>query len=87
MISEALVIPNETPTSLRIQTLPARQTLQWTGQEWSTPQESAGRHHQDGQLAPRRVLVAPAWHYRHQPKLCKRQKELQSSLSPKVAAR
>jgi len=34
----------------------------------------------------RRVLVEAAWHYRHRPKLNQRQKELQPSLAPKVAA-
>ena len=32
-----------------------------------------------------RALVESAWYYRHRPGLCKRQKERQSSLSPKVA--
>lgn len=34
----------------------------------------------------RRVLVESAWHYRHRPHLCLRQKRLQKTLSPKVAA-
>lgn len=34
----------------------------------------------------RRVLVESAWHYRHRPHLCLRQKRLQKQLSPKVAA-
>lgn len=34
----------------------------------------------------RHVLVESAWHYRHPPKLCKRQKELPTSVSPKIAA-
>jgi transposase len=34
----------------------------------------------------RRVLVESAWHYRHRPHLCVRQKRLQQTLSPKVAA-
>jgi transposase len=34
----------------------------------------------------RRVLVESAWHYRHRPHLCLRQKRLQQTLSPKVAA-
>jgi transposase len=34
----------------------------------------------------RHVLLESAWHYRHPPKLCKRQKELQTSISPKIAA-
>jgi hypothetical protein len=31
-------------------------------------------------------LVESAWHYRHRPHLCLRQKRLQQALSPKVAA-
>ena len=34
----------------------------------------------------RRVLVESAWHYRHRPHLCLRQKRLQKALSPKVVA-
>lgn len=34
----------------------------------------------------RRVLVEAAWHYRHRPRICKRQHELQKALDPKVAA-
>jgi transposase len=34
----------------------------------------------------RRVPVESAWHYRHRPHLCLRQKRLQKELSPKVAA-
>jgi transposase len=34
----------------------------------------------------RRVLVESAWHYRHRPHLCLRQKRLQQTLPPKVAA-
>ncbi len=34
----------------------------------------------------RRVLVESAWHYRHRPRLAKRQRDLQGSLSPSVAA-
>ena len=34
----------------------------------------------------RRVLGEAAWHYRHRPRLNQRQRELQKSLSPKVAA-
>ena len=32
------------------------------------------------------MLVESAWHYRHRPRLCKRQKDLQSALPPKIAA-
>lgn len=34
----------------------------------------------------RRVLVESAWHYRHRPHLCLRQRRLQKTLPPKVAA-
>ena len=34
----------------------------------------------------RRALVEAAWHYRHRPRLNQRQKELQATLSPQVAA-
>jgi transposase len=34
----------------------------------------------------RRVLVESAWHYRHRPHLCLRQRRLQKGLPPKVAA-
>jgi transposase len=34
----------------------------------------------------RRALVEAAWHYRHRPRLNQRQKQLQSDVSPKVAA-
>jgi transposase len=34
----------------------------------------------------RRVLVESAWHYRHRPHLCLRQRRLQKALPPKVAA-
>jgi transposase len=33
----------------------------------------------------RRVLVEAAWHYRHRRRICQRQKQLQRSLSPKIA--
>jgi transposase len=34
----------------------------------------------------RRVLIESAWHYRHRPHLCLRQRRLQQALSPSVAA-
>ena len=52
----------------------------------SGPKTRRGAITKTGNSHLRRVLVESAWHYRHQPKLCKRQKELQSSLPPKVAA-
>jgi transposase len=44
------------------------------------------RDHKTGNSHLRRVLVESAWHYRHRPHLCLRQKRLQKELSPKVAA-
>jgi len=52
--------------------------------EWA--KDTPGAITKTGNSHLRHVLVESAWHYRHQPKLCKRQKDLQSSLSPKVAA-
>jgi len=52
----------------------------------SGPKTRRGAITKTGNSHLRRVLVKSAWHCQHQPKFCKRQKELQSSLSPKVAA-
>jgi len=52
----------------------------------SGPKTRRGAITKTGNSHLRRVLVESAWHYRHQPKLCKRQKELLTALSPKVAA-
>ena len=51
----------------------------------SGPKTRRGAITKTGNSHLRRVLVESAWHYRHRPRLCKRQKELQSSLPPKVA--
>jgi len=45
-----------------------------------------GKITKSGNSHLRRVLVESAWHYRHRPHLCLRQRRLQQSLSPKVAA-
>ena len=68
----------------------AGQVMSYTGmvpsEHSSGPKTRRGAITKTGNSHLRRVLVESAWHYRHQPKLCKRQKELQSLLSPKVAA-
>lgn len=52
----------------------------------SGPKTRRGAITKTGNSHLRRALVESAWHYRHRPKLCKRQQELQSSLPPKIAA-
>ena len=52
--------------------------------EWTA--QSSGRDHQNRQLPPASGTRRSGWHYRHRPKLNLRQKELQPSLAPKVAA-
>ena len=68
----------------------ATQVMSYTGivpsEHSSGPKTRRGGITKTGNSHLRHVLVESAWHYRHQPKLCKRQKELQSSLSPKIAA-
>lgn len=68
----------------------ATQVMSYTGmvpsEHSSGPKTRRGGITKTGNTHIRHVLVESAWHYRHQPKLCKRQKELQSSLSPKIAA-
>ena len=68
----------------------AGQVMSYTGmvpsEHSSGPKTRRGAITKTGNSHLRRVLVESAWHYRHQPKLCKRQKELQRSLSPKIAA-
>ena len=68
----------------------AGQVMSYTGmvpsEHSSGPKTRRGAITKTGNSHLRRVLVESAWHYRHQPKLCKLQKELQTSLSPKVAA-
>jgi transposase len=68
----------------------AAQVMSYTG---LVPSEhSSGKKNKRGAITKtgnshlRRVLVESAFHYRHQPKLAKRQVDLQASLSPSVAA-
>jgi transposase len=68
----------------------AGQVMSYTGmvpsEHSSGPKTRRGAITKTGNSHLRRVLVESAWHYRHRPRLCKRQKELQNSLSPKIAA-
>ena len=68
----------------------AGQVMSYTGmvpsEHSSGPKTRRGAITKTGNSHLRRVLVESAWHYRHPPKLCKRQKELQNSLTPRVAA-
>jgi transposase len=67
----------------------AGQVMSYTGmvpsEHSSGPKTRRGAITKTGNSHLRRVLVESAWHYRHRPRLCKRQKELQSSLPPKIA--
>jgi transposase len=68
----------------------AGQVMSYTGlvpsEHSSGPKTRRGAITKTGNSHIRRVLVESAWHYRHRPRLCKRQKEMQATLSPKVAA-
>jgi transposase len=67
----------------------AAQVMSYTGlvssEHSSGPKTHRGSITKTGNSHLRRVLVEAAWHYRHGPRLCKRQKEQQGTLSPKVA--
>ena len=67
----------------------AGQVMSYTGmvpsEHSSGPKTRRGAITKTGNSHLRRVLVESAWHYRHRPRLCKRQQEMQSSLPPKVA--
>lgn len=67
----------------------AAQVMSYTGlvssEHSSGPKTRRGSITKTGNSHLRRVLVEAAWHYRHGPRLCKRQKEQQGTLSPKVA--
>src|SRR6185503_116907 len=52
----------------------------------SGPKQHRGAITKTGNSHLRRVLVEAAWHYRHRPRICQRQKPLQEALPPKVAA-
>jgi transposase len=68
----------------------AAQVMSYTGmvpsEHSSGPKNRRGAITKTGNAHLRRVLVEAAWHYRHRPRLCQRQKELQGSLPLKVAA-
>lgn len=68
----------------------ASQVMSYTG---LVPSEhSSGKKNRRGAITKsgnshlRRVLVESAWHYRHRPRLAKRQKDLQGALPPTIAA-
>ena len=68
----------------------AGQVMSYTG---LVPSEhSSGERNRRGAITKtgnshlRRVLVEAAWHYRHRPRLCQRQKQLQRDLPPQIAA-
>jgi transposase len=68
----------------------AGQVMSYTG---LVPSEhSSGKKNKRGGITKtgnahlRRVLVESAWHYRHRPKLAKRQRDLQGEIPPNVAA-
>ncbi|NUP13466.1 MAG: IS110 family transposase [Polyangiaceae bacterium] len=68
----------------------ASQVMSYTG---LVPSEhSSGKKNRRGAITKsgnshlRRVLVEAAWHYRHRPRLAKRQRDLQADLPPNVAA-
>jgi len=67
----------------------AVQVMSYTGmvpsEHSSGPKTRRGAITKTGNSHLRRVLVESAWHYRHRPRLCKRQKDMQTSLPPKVA--
>jgi transposase len=67
----------------------AGQVMSYTGmvpsEHSSGPRTRRGAITKTGNSHLRRVLVESAWHYRHRPRLCKRQKDLQSSVPPKIA--
>ena len=68
----------------------ASQVMSYTG---LVPSEhSSGKKNRRGAITKsgnshlRRVLVEAAWHYRHRPRLAKRQRDLQANLPPNVTA-
>jgi transposase len=67
----------------------ATQVMSYTGmvpsEHSSGPKTHRGAITKTGNSHLRRVLVESAWHYRHRPRICQRQKQLQRSLSPKIA--
>jgi transposase len=67
----------------------ATQVMSYTGmvpsEHSSGPKTRRGAITKTGNSHLRRVLVESAWHYRHRPRICQRQKQLQRSLPPKIA--
>lgn len=68
----------------------AVQAMSYTGlvpSEYSTGgKKRQGAITKTGNSHLRRALVEAAWHYRHRPRLNQRQKQLQATLSPQIAA-
>lgn len=68
----------------------ASQVMSYTGlvpsEHSSGPKTRRGGITKTGNSHLRRVLVESAWHYRHRPRLAKRQKDQQASISPVVAS-
>src|SRR5688572_25571888 len=68
----------------------ASEVMSYTGlvpsEHSSGPKSRRGKITKTGNSHLRRVLVESAWHYRHRPHLCLRQRKLQQSLPPKVSA-
>jgi transposase len=68
----------------------AAQVMSYTGMVPSEHSSGSKQHRgaitKTGNSHLRRVLVEAAWHYRHRPRICQRQKPLQEALPPKIAA-
>jgi transposase len=68
----------------------ASEVMSYTGlvpsEHSSGPKSRRGKITKTGNSHLRRVLVESAWHYRHRPHLCLRQRKMQQSLPPKIAA-
>jgi transposase len=67
----------------------ATQVMSYTGlvpsEHSSGPKTHRGAITKTGNSHLRRVLVESAWHYRHRPRICQRQKQLQRALPAKIA--
>lgn len=84
----AITLATELGTFARFTCAP--QVMSYTGlvpsEHSSGARDRRGAITKSGNAHLRRVLVEAAWHYRHRPKLNVRQKQLQGSLTPQVAA-
>lgn len=84
----AITLATEVGTFARFTCAP--QVMSYTGlvpsEHSSGARDRRGAITKSGNAHLRRVLVEAAWHYRHRPKLSVRQKQLQSTLTPQVAA-